>query len=145
MHAVRPSTDLDRRRVVLRMARIHSKFQTARYGPNFRGNFADDRAGASGLATRHQNAWHQWRRLFQSKFVSSLRKSHSLIESRADAADLLSRRRPDLYIREDGAGYAAGLGDFRDDERAFPGRRLHLLLGGTKRKSNHSQIRSRDC
>ncbi len=52
-----------------------------------------------------------------------------------DVADLRPRRRVDLQVWKDGPRYAAGLGDIRDHECAFPGRGRHLLLGRAKRKS----------
>ena len=58
-----------------------------------------------------------------------------LVELAPDVADLFAGRGIDVHVRQDGAGYASGLGDFCGDVRDVFCRRFHLLLGRAARQS----------
>ena len=76
---------------------------------------------------------------FNANFRPSLRESHASGEHAADAPDFCVGSRIDLHVRQDGAGYAPGLGALCGDGRDVPRRRFHLLLGRAARKPNADQ------
>ena len=65
----------------------------------------------------------------QCEFRAPVRESDTRIESPADAADLFTRCRTDLHVRQGGERYPAGLGNLRRHVRDVFRRRFRLLLG----------------
>ena len=86
------------------------------------------------LANRHQDAWHQWRRLLQRQRFASVRESHRAVELRADHLDLRARRGAHQRVRSHGRQSAARLGRPRRHGRAVHRRRYLLLLGRSPRQ-----------
>ena len=112
--------DLDRRRAVLRLAGIDSELQGARHGADAGRRISDDRAGPAGLAARRSRCWEPMAADTSTRIRRILTKIRRRFRISSDAVDLRARRRPDVHVREDGSGYAAGLGDIRNHVGAVP-------------------------
>ena len=66
------------------------------------GDRPEHRARPDGVAGRHQDAWHQRRRLRQRQRRASVRESDAAFEFHPDAVDLRYRQRSDLLPRPHG-------------------------------------------
>ena len=109
-HAVRPDSDLDRRRARAVLAGRHPELPSLHGRQDGRRRDADDRAGSGRLAGGDQAARHERRRLLQRQLVAPLREPERVHEPRADLPDLHPRRRPHLHVRPHGQGHAARAG-----------------------------------
>ncbi len=139
LHALRAAAALRSRRAAAVLAGSDSEFERVHQGHNARRHRADDSAGTGGIAGSHQDTRHQRRRLLQRQLGPPLRKSHAVLEFLRDDFHLRDSRRPHLHFRQDGEGYAPGLGPVRRHERAVAGRRAGSLCVGAGRQSEHHQ------
>ncbi len=70
-------------------------------GDDAGGREANDRGWPGRLASRDQDARHQWRRFLQRQRRASIRESKRTVELRTDALDLRARCRADERVRTD--------------------------------------------
>ena len=84
---------------------------------------------------------HERRRLLQRERRPSLREPEPPHELPLDVPDLRDSRRPDVHVRADGEGPAAGLGDLRRDGVPLLRRGHGGLLGGGARQPDPDRAR----
>ena len=95
----------------------------------------DHRPGPGGLASRHQDARDERRRLFQRQRRPSLRESDAPLELPPDALHLPHPERPDLLPRAEGQEPEARLGRLERHGHPLSGRGARLLAGRKRRQS----------
>ena len=129
LHALRPAADLHRLRAFPRLAGHAADARRLCRRDDAGRRQADDRRRPGRLAGRHQDAWHQWRRLLQRQCVASVREPDGAVELRADDLDLRAWSGPHQRLRPHGRQPAPGLGHSRRHGRAVHRRRDGHLLG----------------
>ena len=141
----------------LHALRAHSDLRAVRAVPDLAGHSADarplcrrddagrrqaDYRGRPGrFADRHQDARHQWRRIFQRQRRASIREPDRVFELRPDAVDLRHRRRADQRVWPHGRRPAPGLGGIRRHGGAVRRRRGRLLCRGSARQRRAQRAR----
>ena len=142
LHALHPHSDLRALRAVPGLAGHAADARRLCGCDDARRRQADHCGRPGRLASRDQDARHQWRRLFQRQRRASVREPDCLLELRADDLDLRDRRGIDQRVRPHDRQPAPRLGDPRSDGRAVHRRRLLLLLGGSARQRRAQRPRS---